>query len=306
MFSSSKVKERTTSAESISHELEDRPGKLKRHGTLQSLEVFHAWAKDSFLRESTIDIMVKEHEIDCIPAVLALKQDDIALLGLPVGQQRLLEGAVEKLKQEYELVRPPTPITKINLDMPTYRSMLDFNEQEAIPEDTRSGSLRSFSSHGGESSLEVSRAFLGSLEREELLKNESHQAAKSAGYKNQGSKSKSPSGSPSRHPLMDNNDDEKDSEYSCQRFLLSILLMPFFLLICLMGVVLWLLMIPFLLCCPRDGCYANLVTDIYEHTVMAPWRACQWASTKRAITDAVNNKTKKYGGTIDEELGVKK
>lgn len=184
MFSSAKVKERTTSAESISHELEDRPGKLKRHGTLQSLEVFHAWAKDSFLRESTIDIMVKEHEIDCIPAVLALKQEDISLLGLPVGQQRLLEGAVEKLKQEYELVRPPTPITKINLDMPTYRSMLDFNEQETIPEDTRS--LRSFSSHGGESSLEVSRAFLGSPDREELLKNESNQPAKTAGYKNQG------------------------------------------------------------------------------------------------------------------------
>lgn len=61
-----------------------------------------------------------------------------------------------------------------------------------------------------------------------------------------------------------------------------------------------------LLCCPRDGCYANVVTDIYEHTVMAPWRACRWASTKRAITEAVNNKATKYGGTTDQELGLKK
>lgn len=173
MFSFGKVKERTISAESISQtELDDRPGKLKRHGTLQSLEVFQAWAKDSFLRESTIDIMVRDHEIDCIPAVLALKTEDIPLLGLPVGQQRLLEGAVDKLKQEYELVRPPTPITKINLDMPAYRSMLEFHENQSIPEATRSESPRSFSSHGGESSLEVSRAFLASPEKEELLKND--------------------------------------------------------------------------------------------------------------------------------------
>lgn len=182
MFSFGKVKERTTSAESISQtELDDRPGRLKRHGTLQSLEVFHAWAKDSFLRESTIDILVRDHEIDCIPAVLALKTEDISHLGLPVGQQRLLEGAVDKLKHEYELVRPPTPITKINLDMPAYRSMLEFNENEPIPEGARSVSSRSFSSHGGESSLEVSRAFVGSPDKEELLKNEQSKGFKTSG-----------------------------------------------------------------------------------------------------------------------------
>lgn len=190
MFSFGKVKERTASAESIPHsELEERPGKLKRHGTLQSLEVFQAWAKDSFLRESTIDILVSEHEIDCIPAVLALKRDDIAGLGLPVGQQRLLEGAVEKLKQEYELVRPPTPVTKINLDMPAYRSMLEFNENPGTSYTEPIGgseSSRSFSSHGGDSSREVSRAFLTSPDKEELLRPGQQQAKKTTGYRNEG------------------------------------------------------------------------------------------------------------------------
>jgi hypothetical protein len=189
MFSFGKVKERTISAESIPQaELEDRPGKLKRHGTLQSLEVFQAWAKDSFLRESTIDILVTEHEIDCIPAVLALKREDIAGLGLPVGQQRLLEGAAEKLKQEYELVRPPTPVTKINLDMPAYKSMLEFSEkpETSYHDPAGSESSRSFSSHGGDSSREVSRAFLTSPDREELLRNEQQRSGKTTGgYQNE-------------------------------------------------------------------------------------------------------------------------
>lgn len=98
--------------------------KLKRRSTFRSLEVFIAWAKDSFLNESTIDVLVTKHQVDCLPAVLALKTKDISELDLPLGQQRLFEDAVEKLHQEYEFIRPPTPKTTISFDAPAYKSML--------------------------------------------------------------------------------------------------------------------------------------------------------------------------------------
>jgi len=104
------------------------PPLLRRHDTFGSAELFEAWAKDSFINQSTIDILVKTHQIDCLPAVLALKKEDYPQLNLPVGQRRLLEDAVEKLRQEYELARPPTPKAIINLEMPVYKSMLEIGE----------------------------------------------------------------------------------------------------------------------------------------------------------------------------------
>ena len=108
---------------------------LRRHDTFGSVELFQAWARDSFINQSTVDILVKTHQIDCLPAVLALKQEDFALLNLPVGQRRLLEDAVDKLRQEYELVQPPTPKATINLEMPVYKSMLEIGDQ--AEEDSR-------------------------------------------------------------------------------------------------------------------------------------------------------------------------
>lgn len=104
------------------------PPLLRRKDTFGSAELFEAWAKDSFINQSTIDILVKTHQIDCLPAVLALKKEDYPQLSLPVGQRRLLEEAVDKLRQEYELVRPPTPKAIINLEMPVYKSMLEIGE----------------------------------------------------------------------------------------------------------------------------------------------------------------------------------
>ena len=105
-----------------------KPPPTTSHSTLGSREVFIAWAKDSFLNQSTVDILIKTHEIDCLPAVLALKKEDFSHLDLPVGQRRLLENAAEKLRQEFEVVRPVTTKAKINLQMPSYKSMLEIRE----------------------------------------------------------------------------------------------------------------------------------------------------------------------------------
>lgn len=124
MFFFAKVKEDSSSSASST----GKPPPLRRHDTFGSAELFEAWAKDSFINQSTIDILVKTHEIDCLPAILALKKEDFPHLNLPVGQRRLLEDAVEKLRQEYELVQPQTPKAKINLEMPVYKSMLEKGE----------------------------------------------------------------------------------------------------------------------------------------------------------------------------------
>jgi len=135
MFFFSKVKEDDSSPDSSTGK---PPTLLRRHDTFGSAELFEAWAKDSFINQNTIDILVKTHQIDCLPAVLALKKEDYPQLNLPVGQRRLLEDAVEKLRQEYELVRPPTPKAIINLEMPVYKSMLEIGElaeEETGPND---------------------------------------------------------------------------------------------------------------------------------------------------------------------------
>ena len=124
MFFFAKANEESSSSASST----GKPPTLRRHDTFGSAELFQAWAKDSFINQSTIDILVKTHEIDCLPAVLALKKEDFPHLNLPVGQRRLLEDAVEKLRQEYELVQPPTPKAKISLEMPKYKSMLEIGE----------------------------------------------------------------------------------------------------------------------------------------------------------------------------------
>lgn len=141
MFSFAKAtKDSSSSASSTG-----KPPPITRHDTFGSQELFEAWAKDSFITQNTIDILVKTHEINCLPAVLALKKEDFPYLNLPVGQRRLLENAVEKLRQEYELVQPPTPKAMISLEMPLYKSMLEIGElaeeNAELETDGDSGSL---------------------------------------------------------------------------------------------------------------------------------------------------------------------
>ncbi|XP_032240815.1 uncharacterized protein LOC116619776 [Nematostella vectensis] len=310
MFGFGKVKERTTSAESIPQtDLDDKPGKLKRHGTLQSLEVFQAWAKDSFLRDSTIDILVSEHEIDCIPAVLALKSEDISQLGLPVGQQRLLEGAVDKLKQEYELVRPPTPLTRISLETPAYKTMLEISEKqegEGIEMTTPTDDFRSMSSQDGQSSREISQAFASppygsesKLEKEGLLKFDHERAAKQSSGEGKSSRPQPRSIPNGEEP------GKEDDDNTVLRWVICLIFMPLYIVISIFGIVIWLLMAPFLICSKQDSCYANTTYDIYEKVVLAPVRAYHWAKLKRGSA-GLNMRKKRYGGTEDPEKGTKK
>lgn len=98
--------------------------KLTRLGSFSSREVFQAWAKDSLLKPSTMAKLMEVHYIDSLPAVLALRGNDIANLGLPIGQARLFEEAVTKLHAEYEYQEPSSPATRVNVDFPRYKSLL--------------------------------------------------------------------------------------------------------------------------------------------------------------------------------------
>lgn len=98
--------------------------KLTRLGSFSSKEVFRAWAQDSLLKPTTIETLVEVHEIDCLPAVLALRNRDIVGLGLPIGQARLFEDAVTKLHSQYEYQEPPSPATTVDVEFPRYKSLL--------------------------------------------------------------------------------------------------------------------------------------------------------------------------------------
>jgi hypothetical protein len=98
--------------------------KLTRLGSFSSREVFRAWAGDSLLKPKTIETLIEEHQVDSLPAVLALRSKDIANLGLPIGQARLFHEAVVKLHAEYTYQEPFSPATRVDVEVPTYKSML--------------------------------------------------------------------------------------------------------------------------------------------------------------------------------------
>ena len=98
--------------------------KLTRLGSFSSREVFCAWAKDSLLKPKTIETLIEEHQVDSLPAVLALRNKDIANLGLPIGQTRLFHEAVVKLHAEFTYQEPFSPAIKVDVEVPTYKSML--------------------------------------------------------------------------------------------------------------------------------------------------------------------------------------
>jgi hypothetical protein len=99
--------------------------KLTRLGSFSSQEVFRAWANDSLLKPKSIETLIEVHQVDSLPAVLALRSKDIANLGLPIGQARLFQEAVIKLHAEYTYQEPFSPATKVDVEVPSYKSMLD-------------------------------------------------------------------------------------------------------------------------------------------------------------------------------------
>lgn len=327
MFFFSKVKEDDSSPDSSTGK---PPPLLRRHDTFGSAELFEAWAKDSFINQSTIDILVKTHQIDCLPAVLALKKEDYPQLNLPVGQRRLLEDAVEKLRQEYELVRPPTPKAIINLEMPVYKSMLEIGE--LAEEDTRASGTddrgqfqeevpisRAQSGFVSQRKLGQASGFVDSgkekrdskPENATLLDTEQKKLSpETAQRRKDGSKS-SPRQSQAcseTKSYHDEGDDDGD-EYTacaCQRWMFVTIFMPIFVVLSILGFVFVLLLMPFRLCCPQGGVFTNVLTFLFEVFIMAPCLACKWASGKgKQQANWTAGSKPRYGGTDDVELGDK-
>lgn len=322
MFFFAKAKEDSSESESLS----GKPPPLRRHDTFGSAELFEAWAKDSFINQSTIDILVKTHQIDCLPAVLALKKDDYSQLNLPVGQRRLLESAVEKLRQEYELVQPPTPKAKINLEMPVYKSMLEIgelaeeektgqyeeNQLSRRPQSTGHstqriyGKTRSYVESGTEKSDSgpEKKALLVSEQGKILSQTTPKSAQKTKDGKSSPRQSQEKTAT-SNYTEDSKDDDDMNSPCACQRWLFTTLLMPIFAVLSVIGFVLVVLLMPFRLCCPQGGVYTNVVTFIFEVFMMAPCLACKWARGKRTTQANSASKKPRYGGTDDLELGDK-
>lgn len=114
-----------SSAESDERGSVVKKNKLTRLGSFSSQEVFRAWANDSLLKPNTVETLVEVHQVDSLPAVLALRSKDLANLGLPIGQKRLFQEAVIKLHAEYTYHEPFSPAIKVDVEAPTYKSMLD-------------------------------------------------------------------------------------------------------------------------------------------------------------------------------------
>ena len=67
---------------------------------------------------------------------------------------------------------------------------------------------------------------------------------------------------------------------ACWRWLLVVLAAPLLLIISLIGIVVWLILLPLKICCCPVGMCAQLVWDAFEWLIKAPLRGLLWASGK--------------------------
>eukprot|EP00898_Chlorokybus_atmophyticus_P004408 jgi/Chlat1/4969/Chrsp32S08946 len=81
-----------------------------------------------------------------------------------------------------------------------------------------------------------------------------------------------------KKPAADAEKQEKKKEFSCWRCLLLCIASPALLLISLIGIVIWILLLPVkIICCPI-GCVAQLVVNVFEEVVKLPFKALEWAA----------------------------
>ena len=143
--------------------------KLTRLGSFSSQEVFRAWATDSLLKPNTIETLVEVHQVDSLPAVLALRGKDIANLGLPIGQARLFHDAVVKLHAEYTYQEPFSPATRVDVEFPKYKSLLDDIEGSPVERLDRNAAdyfnFHFVDNASEEMGVEVGEHFCGKRER---------------------------------------------------------------------------------------------------------------------------------------------
>ena len=81
---------------------------------------------------------------------------------------------------------------------------------------------------------------------------------------------------------------------ACWRWLLVIIAAPFLLIISLVGIVVWLVLLPLKICCCPVGMCAQLVWDAFEWLIKAPLRGLLWASGKPWKPDAAPSSTQRH------------
>ena len=70
------------------------------------------------------------------------------------------------------------------------------------------------------------------------------------------------------------------TQASCWRWLLVAIAAPVLAVLTAVGIVLWIILLPLkIICCPV-GCAAQLLVDVVENLVKAPFKALLWASGK--------------------------
>lgn len=67
---------------------------------------------------------------------------------------------------------------------------------------------------------------------------------------------------------------------ACWRWLLVIIAAPLLLIVSLVGIIVWLVLLPLKICCCPVGMCAQLVWDSFEWLIKAPLRGLLWASGK--------------------------
>lgn len=78
---------------------------------------------------------------------------------------------------------------------------------------------------------------------------------------------------PDQHP-------EASSNTACWRWLLVIIALPLLAIISVIGIVVWIVLLPLKCCCCPVGMVAQLIWDAFEWMIKAPLRGLLWASGK--------------------------
>ena len=73
---------------------------------------------------------------------------------------------------------------------------------------------------------------------------------------------------------------EGSSDTACWRWLLVIIALPLLAIVSLIGIVVWIVLLPLKCCCCPVGMLAQLIWDVFEWLIKAPLRGLLWASGK--------------------------
>ena len=89
---------------------------------------------------------------------------------------------------------------------------------------------------------------------------------------------------------------EGTSDTACWRWLLVIVALPLLAIISVVGIIVWVVLLPLKCCCCPVGMVAQLVWDAFEWMIKAPLRGLLWASGKpwkpsKAGTEKQNSKS---------------